>query len=130
LGSPWNTLQPQGRIQVQVQHVSWSSSQPETFQGKVIITLENLSTQLSTLKPLGSYQLEITGSETNLNSPPHAELKTLEGALLLTGQGSWVNHRFQFDGEASAREDAQAALSNLLNVLGQRRGNSSILKMS
>jgi general secretion pathway protein N len=35
----------------------------------------------------------------------------------------------QFNGEASAAPDAQDALSNLLNVLGQRQGNKSILKM-
>jgi general secretion pathway protein N len=130
LGAPWNTMQPQGQIQIRLQRMAWSSAQPETFKGKAIITLKDLSTQLSTLKPLGSYQLEIAGSDTSTSNTPVVELKTIEGALLLSGQGRWINHRFQFDGQASARDDAQAALSNLLNVLGQRRGNSSILKMS
>jgi general secretion pathway protein N len=62
--------------------------------------------------------------------PPQLELSTLEGALQLSGKGQWVHQRLQLQGEASAREDAQAALSNLLNVLGQRRGNSSVLNIS
>jgi general secretion pathway protein N len=57
-------------------------------------------------------------------------LKTIDGALVLTGQGQWVNRRLRFQGEASAQEGSEAALSNLLNVLGQRRGKISVLNMS
>ena len=46
--------------------------------------------------------------------------------LLGTG-GGIIDVRF--NGEASAAPDAEAALSNLLSILGQRQGAKSILKM-
>ena len=58
------------------------------------------------------------------------ELETMEGSLQLHGQGQWLNHRLRFRGEATAQPDAEAALSNLLNVLGQRRGNPTQQKLS
>ena len=56
-------------------------------------------------------------------------LDTLEGSLLLQGTGQLHNGHLRFTGEASAAPDAEAALSNLLNILGQRQGSKSILKM-
>jgi general secretion pathway protein N len=56
-------------------------------------------------------------------------LDTLEGSLLLQGTGQLLNGRVRFSGEASAAPDSEAALSNLLNILGQRQGAKSILKM-
>jgi general secretion pathway protein N len=125
LGAPWNTLQLQGQIQMKVDQLTWSSARAQTFEGHVLLKLQELSTQLSTLAPLGSYALHIKGGET-----PQLELSTIDGALQLSGRGQWVGQRLRFQGEASARDDSEAALSNLLNVLGQRRGKSSVLNMS
>jgi general secretion pathway protein N len=125
LGAPWNTLQPQGLIQISTQQARWQSSQPLTFSGQINLQLKELSTQLSTIRPLGSYEVVILGG-----SAPQMTLRTLEGSLLLSGQGQWANRRFRFQGEAEAKDGAESALSNLLNVLGQRRGKVSILNMS
>jgi general secretion pathway protein N len=56
-------------------------------------------------------------------------LDTLEGSLQLQGRGEWQQGRLRFRGEAKAQTDAEAAVSNLLNVLGQRRGNVSFMEL-
>jgi general secretion pathway protein N len=86
--------------------------------------MQQLSTRLSTLRPLGSYRVRVQGGDTMAIT-----LDTLEGSLQLTGSGQLLNGHVRFTGEASAAPDAEAALSNLLNILGQRQGAKSILKM-
>ena len=56
-------------------------------------------------------------------------LETLEGSLLLSGEGQWVGARLHFEGEASAAPQRLDALSNLLNIIGRRQGERSIIKL-
>jgi general secretion pathway protein N len=83
-----------------------------------------MASRLSTLKPMGSYRLLVTGGAVNT-----LQLATLSGSLQLTGNGQWVGGRLQFDGVASAAQDRQEALSNLLNIIGRRDGARSIIKV-
>ena len=53
--------------------------------------------------------------------------RALAGDLQLSGQGQWVGSRLHFRGEASASPEREAALSNLLNILGRRQGARSII---
>jgi general secretion pathway protein N len=123
LGAPWNTVQPEGVLQLQTNHVQWTyQAGKEQLQGHAELQLQQLATRLSTLRPLGSYRLHVQGGDTIALT-----LDTLEGSLQLTGSGQLQNGRF--NGEASAAPDAEGALSNLLNILGQRQGSKSILKM-
>jgi general secretion pathway protein N len=125
LGAPWNTVQPQGRLQLHTTQLQWSQhAGKESIQGQAELQLQELATRLSTLRPLGSYRVQIQGGDTTTLT-----LDTLEGSLLLKGTGQLLNGHVQFNGEATAEPDAQAALSNLLNILGQRQGAKSILKM-
>jgi general secretion pathway protein N len=94
------------------------------LQGQAELQMQQLSTRLSTLRPLGSYRIRVQGGDTMAIT-----LDTVEGSLRLTGSGQLLNGRVRFNGEASAAPDAEAALSNLLNILGQRQGTKSILKM-
>jgi general secretion pathway protein N len=98
------------------------------------LQLQQISTRLSTLKPLGTYRVVLQGMEAGSTAAQADDtmrltLDTLEGSLQLQGTGQWRNGRLQFNGEASSEPDAQAALSNLLNILGQRQGAKSILKL-
>lgn len=135
LGAPWNTLQPEGALQLSTQQLAWQHIAGQAqFQGQAQLQLQQLSTRLSTLKPLGSYRVVLqgtgnaaTGSEAG--DTMRLTLDTVEGSLQLQGTGQWRNGRLQFNGEASSEPDAQAALSNLLNILGQRQGAKSILKL-
>jgi len=126
LGAPWNTIQPQAQLQLRTQGLRWQTQAgQEQLQGLAELQVQQLSTRLSTLRPLGSYRLQLRGGDTMAMT-----LDTLEGSLQLQGSGQWVNHRLRFQGEASAAPEFEAALSNLLNILGQRRGHKSIMELS
>ncbi len=125
LGAPWNTVQPNGQLQLHTQGVRWThQAGTERLQGNAELQWQHLSTQLSTLRPLGSYRVRLQGGDTMALT-----VDTLEGSLRLQGSGYLQQGRVVFSGEASAAPDAEAALSNLLNVLGQRQGAKSILKL-
>ena len=126
LGAPWNTIAPQGQLQLRTQGLRWQTQAGrEQLQGQAELQVLHLSTRLSTLRPLGSYRLQVQGGDTIA-----LRLDTLEGSLQLRGQGQWLAQRLLFKGEATAEPEFEAALSNLLNVLGQRRGAKSIMELS
>ncbi len=125
LGAPWNTVQPEGQMQLQTTQLVWTQQATQTqLQGQAELQLQQFATRLSTLRPLGSYRVRLQGGE-----GMDFTLDTLEGSLLLQGSGQLQHGRLHFDGEASAAPDTEAALSNLLNILGQRQGSKSILKI-
>jgi len=125
LGTPFNTIAPQGQLALQTQGFSlvgvagrWQMS------GQVVLDVQDLSSRLSTLRPMGSYRLTLSGG-----AAPELLLTTLQGALQLSGRGQWVGGRLRFVGEASSAPEHQAALSNLLNIIGRRDGARSIMKI-
>ena len=73
---------------------------------------------------MGSYRITIMGG-----GSPTLQLQTLEGALQLSGSGQWVGSRLRFSGVATAVPDREAALSNLLNIIGRRSGARSIITL-
>lgn len=123
LGTPWNTLQPQGQLMLQTQGLEavWSAGRM-ALAGRAQLDAMSMSSRLSTLRPMGSYRLELTGGEV-----PTIALSTLQGHLQLTGNGQWVGQRLRFAGEASAAPDREAALANLLNIIGRRSGARSLI---
>lgn len=125
LGAPWNTLQADGRLRLITQGLSveWFKQQP-TLAGRAELTAVALTSSLTTLKPMGSYQLLLLGGNTI-----EVKLATLEGNLLLSGSGRWVGPRLSFEGIASAAPGYEAALANLLNIIGRRSGARSIITL-
>ncbi len=123
LGTPWNTLQPQGQLQVGTQalQLSWAQGRMQ-LSGSVQLDALAMSSRLSTLRPMGSYRLLLQGGDA-----PTLTLTTLDGALLLSGSGQWVGERLRFAGEASAAPGREAPLANLLNIIGRRSGARSII---
>ena len=123
LGTPWNTLQPDGELWLVTKGLSveWIAGRL-AIAGQAELTAQRLSSRLSTLRPMGSYRLTLSGGQT-----PTLRLETLEGALRLSGSGSWVGSRLRFTGEASAAADSERALANLLNIIGRRSGARSII---
>jgi len=133
LGAPWNTIAAEGRIDWLSQGLQWQVPwpwQPQAWlwQGQTELQLQQLSSRLSTLRPMGSYQLLLQGSA-NGTATPQLSLHTVQGPLRLQGQGQWLNQRLRFSGEASAEAGAEAALANLLNVIGRREGSRSLLSL-
>ena len=125
LGTPWNTVQAAGQLQLSTQALTleWAAGR-FLMQGQAQIDALEISSRLSTLKPMGSYRLVLKGGAT-----PELTLQTLEGSLQLSGKGQWVGARLRFDGVASARADRLDALSNLLNIIGRRDGANAIIKV-
>ena len=123
LGTPWNTLQIDGDLLLSTQGLSVEWVQGRlAVAGRAELTASRVSSRLSTLKPMGSYRITLTGG-----SPSTVRLETLDGALRLAGDGQWVGSRLRFRGIASAAPDREAALSNLLNLIGRRAGPRSII---
>ncbi|WNO04735.1 type II secretion system protein N [Rhodoferax mekongensis] len=125
LGTPWNTLQPQGRLELSTRALEIRLSPGGLqLQGTQQLDALGVSTSLSTLKPIGSYRFVLQGA-----THPGLTLSTLEGALQLRGSGVIQSRRVVFDGEATAAEGREEALSNLLNIIGQRQGARSLIHL-
>ncbi|RGE42703.1 type II secretion system protein N [Comamonas testosteroni] len=123
LGTPWNTVALQGQLRLSTQALQLQyRAGRAASQGLTRLEALAVSSRLSPLKPLGSYRLDIQGGDS-----PRLNLSTLAGDLQLSGQGQWVDARLHFNGEASASPEREAALSNLLNILGRRQGARSII---
>ena len=124
LGTPWNTLQPQGQLALQTRGLQarWAEGRM-ALAGQAQLDARAMSSRLSTLRPMGSYRLVLEGGEV-----PALTLGTLDGHLQLSGSGQWVGQRLRFAGEASAATpEREAQLSNLLNIIGRRSGARSII---
>jgi general secretion pathway protein N len=125
LGTPWNTLQLQGALSLSTRNMSllWQAN-GWTMAGQAQIDATDISTSLSTLKPVGSYRFTLHGG-----AQPYLQLNTIKGSLQLHGSGRWVNQRLQFVGEARAQPDRADALANLLNIIGRRDGERVIIQI-
>jgi general secretion pathway protein N len=53
----------------------------------------------------------------------------VDGPLQLIGNGTWGPGGVKFRGEARATAVDEAALSNLLNIIGRREGAKSIISI-
>jgi general secretion pathway protein N len=123
LGTPWNTLQFDGDLQLATQGLSVEWVQGRlAVGGRAELRAQRLSSRLSTIRPMGSYRITIQGGATTT-----LQLDTLEGSLQLSGNGQWVDTRLHFSGVASAAPDRESALSNLLNIIGRRNGPRSLI---
>lgn len=128
LGTPWNTLQPGGSLRLSARDLKleWVQGRVRQF-GDLQLDLLNLSSRVSTVAPLGSYRLNVTADPGNAGVST-VRLSTLEGALLLSGSGTLNSGgKSRFVGEASAAPGREAALDNLLNIIGRRQGARSVL---
>lgn len=123
LGTPWNTLLLRGTLAVHTQGFQLSLRRDSwALQGSAAVDAVGVSTALSTLQPLGSYRLRLQGG-----TQPQMELSTLNGKLLLSGQGQLTQGHWRFTGEARSDEASQGALGNLLNIIGRREGARSVI---
>ncbi|MFP8779409.1 type II secretion system protein N [Hydrogenophaga sp. RWCD_12] len=125
LGTPWNTLRLDGQLLLQSPGfaVAWNSGRP-SLQGQIAVEAQDLATRVSTLRPLGSYRVEIRAGADDQAS---LSLATLSGGLQLQGNGQWVGGRLRFRGDAQAAPGNETALANLLSIIGRREGTRSLL---
>jgi general secretion pathway protein N len=94
------------------------------WNGSAHLDAQDIASRLSTLRPMGSYRLswQANAALSDNMSGPTIALSTLQGALRLSGKGEWIGSRLRFVGEASAAPEREAALANLLNIIGRRSG--------
>jgi len=125
LGTPWNTVQLQGPLVFSTAGLRLASALDRVqLEGSLRLDLPALSSRLSTLRPLGSYQLVLEGGE-----PATVTLRTVQGSLQLQGVGQWSAAHLRFEGEARADTEHEAELSNLLNIMGRRDGARSVITL-
>lgn len=120
LGAPLNTIAPSGTLRL-----SWNTlalaldGQQIGVNGKTTLTMTDMASRLSQIRPLGSYALVLDWQ----GQRAMVTLSTLQGPLMLDGSGAFNAGRLQFSGQAQAAQGSQEKLANLLNLLGQRRTN-------
>lgn len=120
LGAPFNTLDLQG--DVRLSWSDWRSFNHEAF-GQLTMTLNDVSSRVSLVKPLGSYRVmfQAEGASSTLN------LTTLKGPLMLSGNGTVSAAMTSFHGSASAAPEARDNLAGLLNLLGRPSGPNTVM---
>ena len=129
LGTPWNTLQPTGSMQLSSPGLSLESVQGRwRFDGRAELELLGMGSRVSTLDVLGSYRLSLVHAPGSADGAT-LSLSTLNGALLLSGNGQWVASRWRFLGQASAAPGSETVLNNLLNIIGRRQGALSVISI-
>ncbi|MFM9914425.1 MAG: type II secretion system protein N [Rhizobacter sp.] len=139
LGTPWNTLRLGGTVQLLSSGLSLEYAKGHwRLAGGMNVELIGASSRLSTLETLGSYRLALQGEPRNASAAAGTNeatdtarlvLSTLEGVLLLSGNGTWGAHGMRFRGEATARDAGDPALANLLNIIGRRDGARSVISI-
>jgi general secretion pathway protein N len=130
LGTPWNTMQLGGVVRLVTPGFTVENAQGRwRLDGRADIELQNVSSRVTTLETLGSYRMSLTGGGANDNSPTRLNLSTQQGPLQLTGSGTWGLGGVRFRGEARAAAADEAALSNLLNIIGRRDGARSVISI-
>ena len=129
LGTPWNTLQLSGALQFSTPGIVLESASGRwTFSGRADLDLQSLASRISTLDMLGSYRLTLAGDGAQKEGTS-VLLTTTSGALQLTGNGQFAAGRLRFRGQASAAAGAEAALNNLLNIIGRRQGAHAVISI-
>jgi general secretion pathway protein N len=119
LGAPFNTLALDGAVQL-----SWSPWRVigQNAYGRLSVTLTDVSSRASLVRPLGSYRavLQAQGASSTI------ELTTLKGPLLLSGNGIVSRTSSSFQGTASAAPEQRDNLAGLLNLLGRPTGAGNV----
>lgn len=127
LGAPWNTLKPGGQLRLSSQTLRLTQQDGRwELTGQLGLELLQTSSRLAPLDPLGSYRLSLNIQP---GQPGRLQLGTLEGALQLQGQGELRPRGVSFRGEAKAMPGQEAALNNLLNIIGRRQGASAVISI-
>jgi len=121
LGAPLNTVKLSGQMVL-----SWDALGLTYLNGNLDIngtmklTLKDIASALSQVKPLGSYSMSLDWHGHSAD----VELKTVHGPMLLSGEGTLTHGQLKFSGLARAEKEQEENLANLLNLLGQHRSGA------
>jgi len=120
LGTPWNTVALRGQARFMLRGVHLESVAGRLrLGGSMQLDLPDVASRLSMVAPIGSYTLTVTGQ----GAQAQVELRSDKGPLLLQGKGVWNGQALQFAGTARAVPGSEAAMANLLSLLGRPEGD-------
>ena len=128
LGTPWNTLRIEGQLALKTPglNLRWDKGRAH-LEGGLVLDALDIASRVSTQRPLGSYRIDLQATADG--NTANIVLSTLRGALQVEGSGQWVGGRLRFQGYGEAVPEREAALSNLLNIMGRRQGSRSVFKI-
>lgn len=118
LYAPAKLIAPQGQIWVTVKALEFRE---DGAKGQATLHWKQAASSLSSVQPLGDYQLNIKAADKKAD----IELSTLGGSLELKGSGKWdinTSGMMVFNGTAVARQQADE-LQPLLQLMGTDGGN-------
>ena len=112
LGAPFNTLDFDGNVRL-----AWTQFRllNRNAYGQVVVTLDDMASRVSRVKPLGSYRVAMQAEGASAT----IDLSTSKGPLMLNGNGSVSQGSTSFQGTAKAAPDQRENLAGLLNLLGR-----------
>ena len=135
-GFPWNTIHPGGVLTLSTHNLSFALKGGHwTTLGSTQLEIRQASSRLTTLDSLGSYRVLIQPDKsTQVRAGDGAQrslvfLSTDDGALQIKGNGLIGATGFHFRAQARAAEGSEAALDNLLNLIGRRIGAESVISI-
>lgn len=101
--------------QMQINSPLFTISRLQGMSGNAVGEWKNAGSVLSSIKPLGQYRINLTGSGSRLEM----NLSTTSGVLLLEGKGSFAPEQgLRFQGTARAAAESKGSLDELLNNFG------------
>ena len=135
-GFPWNTIHPGGVLTLTTHSLSFAlkDGRWRTF-GSAQVEVRQASSRLTTLDTLGSYQVLIQPDPSTQQQPGEGAtrslvwISTLDGALQIEGRGLLGATGLRIRAEAHAAPGSEAALNNLLNLIGRRNGALSAISI-
>ncbi len=120
LGGPLKSLGLGGQLRFEwgAWHVTGTRA-----AGHLVVHLIDASSRLTSVTPLGTYELQIDsqGDSSTL------VLRTESGPLFLSGTGSLAMGSLSFHGQAHAAPEVREQLADMLSLLGRRDGDNVTL---
>ena len=135
-GFPWNTIHPGGVLTLSTHNLSFTLKGGHwSTLGSAQVEVRQASSRLTTLDSLGTYRVLIQPDpSTQVRAGDGATrdlvwISTVDGALLIDGRGLIGATGVRIRAEAHAAAGSEAALDNLLNLIGRRNGALSVISI-
>ncbi len=135
-GFPWNTIHPGGVLTLSTRDLSFALKGGHwSTLGSTQVEIRQASSRLTSLDSLGTYRVLIQPDASTQIRPGDGAtralvwISTVDGALQIKGRGLIGATGVRIRAEAKAAPGSEAALDNLLNLIGRRNGALSAISI-